>query len=92
MAATGEKYFSWGSQVYMFTEIVHTSGTSSTFKVPQTASAVVGVAGDNTAPSASLGSADSNGEKTVTLTGGQSGTFYVITRHPNGLASNVRTS
>jgi hypothetical protein len=77
---------------FVFTILdAYTSGD--TVLVDQTADSVETFhLGGGTKPTASLGSADSNFEKTVTLTGGSSGKVVVVTYHPNGAASTKPAS
>lgn len=64
------------------------SGSSSTFLVDQSATGVAVISPVSGGPSVSIGSADSNFEKTVTLAaGGASGTVTVIITHSGTVAS-----
>lgn len=73
---------------YLMTEVRHDGGTN-TVSVDQSATqvAVIPLEGQ-TAPTATLGSADSNNQKDVTLTGGASGRVEVITLHGSAVASS----
>lgn len=75
---------------YKFSKVQHTAGTASTFKVDQSAVSVVIAKPSSGAPSVSLGSADSNFEKTVTLAAaGSSGLVTVMTTH-SGTAAGTK--
>lgn len=78
-----------GRGFFQFNKVNHDT-SSSTVKVDQTATAVttVMVSGSGTAPTASLGSGDSDGLKTCTLTGGTQAEVWVITRHPGSIAGS----
>ncbi len=77
---------------YKFSRINVTSGVDQTFLVDQSATKVSVVAPASGAPTASLGSADSNFEKTVTLSGGSSGSVTVVTTHTGTPASSKPSS
>lgn len=77
-----------GRRMYVVTSVRHDGG-SNTVSVDQSASAVQVFALDGqTAPTVSLGSADSNNQKDVTVSGGGSGVVDVWTYHGTNVASS----
>jgi hypothetical protein len=83
---TSENNFNFRSRVYKLSEIAY-DGTNVTFKVDQSAESVSTVLPFSGAPIASLGSSDSNFEKTVTLaSGSSSATVVVVTVHGKTVA------
>ena len=73
---------------YLMTEVRHDGGTN-TVSVDQSATvvAVLPLEGQ-TAPTVSLGSADSNNQKDITLTGGGSGRVELVTLNGIAVASS----
>lgn len=95
MPVSGEKRFFLQSRDDFIVSLIdsYSSANGDSVLVDQTASqAVVVHLGGGTAPTASLGAADANFEKTVTLSGGSNGKVAVITYHPGGASSSKPAS
>jgi hypothetical protein len=87
---TSENNFNFRSRVYKLSEIAY-DGTNVTFKVDQSAESVSTVLPFSGAPIASLGSSDSNFEKTVTLAaGGTASIVIVIAAHGGGTIASTK--
>lgn len=95
MPATGEKRFFLKSRDDFIATNVdsYSASNGDSFLVDQSATQVAAfhLAG-GTAPTVSLGSADANFEKTVTLSGGSNGDVVVVTYHPGGASSSKPAS
>lgn len=92
MAAFKEKRLTISPADYVFLTL-DSYVTGDTVLVDQSANQVAAFhLGGGTAPTASLGSADANFEKTITLTGGTSGKVVVVVYHPNGAAGSKPAS
>lgn len=92
-AIKGQKnLYTFGSENYVLTTVEHSASNGSSFSIDQSANSIVAAKSKNGSdPTSTLGSADSNGLKTVTLSGGASGEVEVITRHLGSRASNLGT-
>lgn len=78
---TSEKNYEFRSKIYKFSEFAY-AGTEITFKVDQSAVSSVAVLPASGAPTVTLGSSDSNFEKTVTIAlGSASATVVIVTAH-----------
>lgn len=82
-----------GPETYVLTTVHHSATNGSSFSIDQTAESVVSAKPKSGGPdpTATLGSADSNGLKTVTLTGGRSGEVEVITLHRGRRSGHLGT-
>jgi len=84
----GQKVVDVYGQVFVFTKINHDGG-SNTVSVDQSADTVrVFPLDGQTTPTVSLGTADSNFQKDVTVSGGGSGACYVVTWHKTAVGSS----
>ena len=88
----GEQAFEAFGRFYKIVRINHSSGADTTFLVDQSASAVAVIEPASGGPTASLGSADANFEKTVTLTGGAAGLTTVVIAHAGGTIASTKPS
>lgn len=81
-----EKNFEFSGRIYKLTKIAY-DATEVTFKVDQSAETAVAVLPASGAPTITLGAADSNFEKTVTLAAGSAaGTVIIVTAHGSTVA------
>ena len=81
-----EKNFEFQSRIYKFSKLLY-DGTAVTFKVDQSAESVVVILPASGAPAATLGTSDSNFEKTVTLAAGSAtAAVIVVTAHGKTVA------
>lgn len=87
---SSERVFEFAGRFYKIFKVNH-STSSTAILVDQTATSVVVVVPSSNAPTAALGAADANFEKTITLTGGALGDTVVVVGH-SGPPSSVKPS
>lgn len=88
LGVQGQKVVEVYGQWFVYTKVSHDGG-SNTVSVDQSADTVrVFPLDGQTAPTVSLGSADSNFLKDVTLSGGGSGSCYVVTWHKTAIGGS----
>lgn len=95
MPVSGEKRFFLQSRDDFIVSLIdaYSSANGDSVLVDQSATQVQSFhLGGGTAPTVSLGSADANFEKTVTVSGGSSGKVAVVTYHPGGASSSKPAS
>ena len=93
MAVISEHIVEFSGRFYKISRVTY-GGASTTFLVDQNADGVASIDPSSGAPAATIGAADSNFEKTVTLAAGGSstaGVVTVITTH-SGTPSGVKPS
>lgn len=87
LAIIGQKVVDFYGQYFVMTKVNHNGG-SNTVSVDQSADTVrVFPLDGQTTPTVTLGSADSNNQKDVTVSGGDSGACLVVTWHKTAVAS-----
>ena len=86
MAIVSENVVEFSGRFYKITRVGY-DGTTTTFKVDQSAISAVALLPASGAPAVSLGSGDSSFEKTVTLASGSTaGTVTVVIAHAGTVA------